>query len=482
CHANSRPVTLLTSANAALPTGVQFDHSTATGECTTCHGPFTSWTGGRFHLAGNATPSSCLPCHQGERPTSTTGWRSTTYQDSPFDYATHGAGRDCATCHSGPGTGSWGGTQNWIGGNFNHSAATSCIACHSTQRPDLVLGEATAASLLPGNFDHAVKGTADCFSCHQATKTYVRYFNASGTLPGGDWSAGVGTPDGVRDPSQDVVVAAKVPSYTGTSVSAVAAVNEALPMPMFHSSGTVPSTVACVSCHAGAPTGAFFPGRLHSSLATQGVAQPGTCADCHAASAPAGFVGPLNPARTPVTGEMKHDAVLWSGGVRTTTLAVTQDCATCHRSASTWVTSQSFHVSVATQPASCLDCHANSRPVALLTSANAALPAGVQFDHATATAECTTCHAGGAFSSWTGGRFHLAGSATPSSCLPCHQGERPTSTAGWMSSTFQAAPFDYTTHGAGQDCATCHTGPGTGAWGGTQNWVGGNFGHSPVST
>src|SRR5205085_7438230 len=291
---------------------------------------------------------------------------------------------------------------------------------------------------------------------------------AAGTLPGGDWSAGVGTPDGVRDPSQDIVVAAEVPTYAGTSVSAVTVVSETLPMPMFHSSTTVPPTVACASCHAGAATGAFFPGRLHSSLAAGGLAQPATCIDCHATSVPAGFVGPIKAARTPPTGEMKHDAVLWSGGSRTTIPAVTQDCSSCHRSLSTWATSEKFHASVGTQPASCLDCHANSRPVTLLTSANAALPAGAQFDHSTALGECTTCHGGGSFSSWTGGRFHLAGSATPSSCLPCHQGKRPASTTGWMSSTFQDSPFDYATHGAGRDCATCHAGPGTGAWGGTQ--------------
>src|SRR5207248_9009505 len=124
---------------------------------------------GRFHLTGSATPSSCLSCHQGERPTSTTGWASATYQDSPFDYATHGAGNDCATCHAGPGTGSWGGTQNWIGGNFGHSAVTTCIARHSPQRPDLVLGEATAPGLPPGTFGHAAERAGDCLPCHQAT-------------------------------------------------------------------------------------------------------------------------------------------------------------------------------------------------------------------------------------------------------------------------------------------------------------------------
>src|SRR6266478_247416 len=177
---------------------------------------------------------------------------------------------------------------------------------------------------------------------------------------------------------------------------------------------------------------------------------------------------------------MKHDAVLWSGGAPTTTQAAPQECSLCHRSTSGWATAQKFHASVGAQPSTCLDCHANSRP-ALLTSANAALPAGVRYDHSTATGECTTCHVNGSSSSWTGGKFHLAGSATPSSCVSCHQGERPTSTAGWVSATYQTSPFDYATHGAGQDCVTCHAGAGTGAWGSTQNWVGGSFGHEASS-
>ena len=478
CHANSRPTVLLTSTNAALPAGLQFDHSTATAECATCHtnGSFTSWTGGKFHLARSATPSSCVPCHQNERPNSTTGWVSSTWRTAPFDFATHGAGLDCATCHTGPGTGAWGGAQNWVGGNFGHSssslAASTCIACHATQRPDVVLGQATAASLLPGNFDHAVRGNADCISCHRSTTSYARYFNASGSLPGGDWAGGIGTPDGVRDPSQDVLLTAAVPTYSGTSIVSVTPQAEALPMPMFHSSATVPASMSCSACHAGAASGTYFPGRLHASLTMQ----PTACLDCHAGSAPAGFVGPMDPRRSPATGEMKHDAVLWSNGAPKTTPAVPQDCVLCHQT-SGWATSQKFHAAIASQPSSCLDCHANSRPTALITSANAALPAGVQFDHSTATADCFTCHAG-SFASWTGGKFHLAGSTPPMSCLPCHQGERPNSTTGWVSSTWQTAPFDFATHGAGLDCATCHVGPGTGAWGSTQNWVGGNFVHS----
>src|SRR5205823_7056420 len=124
-----------------------------------------------------------------------------------FDYVTnaagipHGAGQDCVNCHAGPGTGAWGGTQNWAAGSFSHEASlvagSTCIACHSTQRPDRVLGQAAAAALLPGNFDHVLAGTGDCLGCHAATvaaDAYVNYFAPSGTLPGGDWSGGISYP------------------------------------------------------------------------------------------------------------------------------------------------------------------------------------------------------------------------------------------------------------------------------------------------
>src|SRR5262249_35434479 len=181
------------------------------------HTSSSSWTGGKFHLQGDRTPSSCVSCHEGERPTSTAGWKSTAYSSAPFDYATHGAGLDCVSCHAGPGTGAWGGTQDWVGGSFAHGAGTpaasTCIACHSSQRPDL---NGVQPSQLAG-FDHSAFGTIDCFVCHQATVgrgSYASYW----PIPGGGWAGGVGAPDGVRDPSRDIVVVAEIPSYAGTSI------------------------------------------------------------------------------------------------------------------------------------------------------------------------------------------------------------------------------------------------------------------------
>src|SRR5260370_15819571 len=117
---------------------------------------------------GGSSPSGCASGREGEPPASTANWKSTSYSSSPFDYGgntlgnTHGDGLDCASCHSGPGTGAWGGTQNWVGGSFAHRpappAASTCVACHFSQRPDL---NGVNPSPLPRPLDHPASRTGD---------------------------------------------------------------------------------------------------------------------------------------------------------------------------------------------------------------------------------------------------------------------------------------------------------------------------------
>ncbi|HET6438636.1 MAG TPA: cytochrome c3 family protein [Anaeromyxobacter sp.] len=420
-------------------------------ECAACHTSNTSFT-----------QYSCTGCHvHDETPTDMVHGKVAGYSfSSP----------GCYQCHPSPAHQA-----------FDHAGITgNCALCHQA-------GGSFAALPVTG-FTHGPMNGQDCGSCHNTTAW------ATGAVPAGL----------VHDPNRDVNVTALVPSYVGTSISSLTARAEDLPMEMDHATAAVDATTMgnCAGCHTGADSGAYYPGLLHPSLADQAAPQPTTCGDCHSAAAPTGFVGPVAtaPARTPASGEMKHDAVGWANGAPTSTRLVQADCSVCHSSptgisAATWADGPGggipeFHhsltVAAISQPASCLDCHANSRPETVLTSSTAALPAGVSFDHQSqpALGECTACHLGSSTSgTWAGGRYHLAGSATPSSCLPCHDGERPRSTAGWGSTTYANSPFDYgtnadgVTHGDGQDCAVCHGGPGTGAWGGTQNWQGGHFPH-----
>src|SRR2546427_812943 len=268
----------------------------------------------------------------------------------------------------------------------------------------------------------------DCLSCHQhsdpaalalghGSLSQFAYASAScySCHPRGTASGAV--PSGlISDPARDLTVNAQIPSYVETSISSLSAETETLPMPMDHSTTKVDPTAfaSCGNCHVDAAAGAYYPGNFHSSLANLNLPQP----------------------------------------------------------------------------ASCVDCHANSRPSAVLTSANSTMAAGLVFDHTRgpALSDCVSCHvntsaAATQWTSWSQGKFHLPGSASPATCLPCHAGERPVSTTGWVSTTYRNSPFDYgtnssgITHGDGQDCASCHRGPGTGIWGSTQNWSAGYFTH-----
>ncbi|MHB8876868.1 MAG: hypothetical protein ACYC8T_24490 [Myxococcaceae bacterium] len=353
---------------------------------------------------------------------------------------------------------------------FSHAQITGeCSECHAP-------GNAFAALPRP-DFTHREVGASDCGGCH-VTRS---------------WSETNGAPPGSFDPSRDVVVDALQPTWLGTSIISVAADRQVLHMTMNHAALSVSAGVleVCSNCHAQADQDQYYPGVMHWSLTTLGVAQPTTCDECHGSSGPKSFSGDPDPRRTPVTGEMRHDAVVWAGDAPTTTRIVTAGCNVCHQAPDELIDAKwkfafgkqdagaTLHGPLTDanlpQPQACLDCHANSRPVAPVVSA------GLSFDHSTALGECKDCHA--STSQWSGGRYHTAAAPALTSCLPCHESGRPTSTAGWTGS-FTASPFDYVTnangegHGADADCVVCHSGPGTGTWGTSHNWQGGQFAHS----
>jgi hypothetical protein len=440
-------------------------------DCVACHADFATFK--QF---------TCVDCHT-KAVTDPVHTTTPAYLvQAAAGFATYSAA--CYGCHTNP-----------LATPFDHMGitptVTNCAPCHAQ-------GNFYAALPVAGYTHSPI--TQDCTRCHTP----------------GTW-LNVSAPSGlIADPMTTVTVNTLVARFSGTTIVQLTPLAQVLPMGMNHATTHVNMAgLACSVCHLDIGQGSLYPGLLHSSLANLTVAQPTQCLDCHSISAPNGFVGPTatSPARTPPSGEMKHDAVTWNAGAPTTTRVVTADCGTCHLApnqdlAATWSTWTSgtqgtnalpqFHTSLTgaslAQPTSCVDCHANSRPVAVLSSAAASLPAGLTFDHANAvaTGDCAGCH--GSTATWAGGRYHAAGSASPTTCLPCHAGERPSATvnpvSGWNSLTYTSAPFDYTTnaagitHGDGQDCAVCHKGPGThgatpGAWGVSQTFEGGRFAHGP---
>jgi len=423
--------------------------------CESCHAATTA----------SFKDFSCVGCHAHEQTVTDLLHQGVPPTPTAYSYTSSA----CTSCHK---------TDSNM--PFSHTGITgNCASCHDVAKP-------FAALPVPG-FTHPTTNGADCGGCHTAAS-----WKGAGGVP----------PKDSHDPARDLVIEALIPTFAGTSIASLSAQTEMLPQPMDHATASLDAATlsACSNCH-DAGAGLFFPGTMHASLDVKMIAQPTACADCHVATMPTGFVGPTAASRTPGSGEMRHDAVLWSNGAPSMTMAVMAECGTCHKTpvngSTGWAVGLDgnsparFHAPLAAagkpQPASCLDCHANSRPCpggdcsAVLTApAFAGLPAKVQFDHQSANAlgDCNGCHANASAmngTSWSGGKFHVASSPAPKTCLPCHAAERPTTTAGWTSTTYTKSPFDYgtsasgVTHGDGQDCAGCHTA--------TTTWAGGKFPH-----
>ena len=542
CHTVSAPKSSTTSATVytmllggTSSNRAQWLSHTVAGvagkECAQCHLADAKTTGSAWSKSDTfhdkVSPATCQGCHglgNGSStvatnnnlplglvnsPTVSTAGQSaaTGVPAGTFDQLSHTDStvttHDCNLCHTQSGPSKVAGVQGkeWAQGAFHKNfgnavplvidgTTSRCSNCHLNVKPG------PAFTLYDHTSLTAAPGTQDCVACH---------------LAGPDWKGSLVPASAVSDPTRSLTLTSQVPTWSGQSIISVSPLPQTLPMPMLHTSTNVPTTAfsACVNCHSNPSTG-YTGGELHASLVSLKAAQPTLCLDCHQASVPVGFVGPVaaSPTRSPASAEMRHGAVAWNKDVTTATLLVTQSCGVCHMAPIASTTSPwsagtaaqplaTYHASLTkaslAQPGSCLDCHANTRPKTL-TAPGAALPAGLAYDHtiAPAQSDCIACHfSATAVSTWTGGRYHLAGAAAPGTCLPCHSGERPSAiinaTATWKSVTYTASPFDYLTnaqgitHGKGADCVSCHAGPGIGAWGSTQNWQAGVFPHGPAT-
>ncbi|MEQ1722738.1 MAG: hypothetical protein ABL930_06150 [Pseudobdellovibrio sp.] len=391
--------------------------------------------------------TSCVACHEPKRPLILTG--SHNYNHTSTAYNGQG---DCVNCHSS----SIGVT--WSGGTYDHNPQpTNCLSCHLIDRPSGLAG--TSA------FNHSQNGTGDCFGCHNTVTKYKSINDWAGTgqaLPG----ALVG--------SRNISVSIGTPSFTSTTINNVSLTTVSLPLQMLHSSFEVPTGMlsSCVTCHSQAASGNYSGGVFHSALTATSNSQPTSCNECHSSASPIGFVGPINNTRSPASAEMRHEATTWSATANSwsagTTPIVNQDCATCHTNTSNFGNAN-YHANLgASQPSSCLACHANSRPTTTVGTP--------PFNHQNngGMGDCNQCH--NSSTVWSGGQFSHSG---VTSCNSCHSSERPTTSSGWVTSgwTQSSTTFSLATHGGTTDCYTCHSS--TTTFNNSANWAGGHKNHSP---
>ena len=424
--------------------------------------------------------TSCAQCHEtglSGRPHDTAGFLNLNAQ-APFDYSSHAAGVDCIQCHSVKTIART--RADWANGYYLHtSSVTACISCHLPQMP----GNSVTDLVRTGGVDHTTFGGQNCIPCH----------NPSLNTPlasVSDWSGASSEPTKlVYNVADDVNLsgsASLTPAFSNTTIVSVASLPQTIHMTMSHQATLMASSglSTCTACHA---SGTYLGGKLHVSLASAGLSQPTACAECHQSSAlPVVLVGSANPAplstRSPLSDEMRHDAVVWSANssgayVATSVKMVANDCAVCHSAPSAAPASgngwngAAYHSSLTShglsQPTSCLDCHANSRAVGPSTGT---LTAFDHSTHANGAVDCAICHSVG--SSWAGGVFHKNSLPAPTTCSACHATQRPNGTTATTSAGASTAfvgydsvnkPFDVSSaqnstgyHGGSRDCSVCH--------------------------
>lgn len=467
CHANNRPAGVIaTNPNPQTPT--PFDHSTALGDCVSCHAAPTNttgstsasvalWANGKFHPT-SGTLTSCNSCHNSQRPTTNSGWIAP-MPNAPFDYANHGNGLDCITCHT---TTNFTSMSGWTGGKFTHTTAnsTTCIGCHTTQRP---------TSVIQG-FNHQVNGMGDCKGCHTQALTNVIAQGANPTM-----SAWVGTgesyPSGLTGSAtlsvtKTTLTTSVTPITTFNQVTSSATTTVNMPMQMLHSSTQIPSAhftngaLKCADCHinANASTPTYAGGLMHKNPATNTLwaTQPTACKDCHMGTLPTGITGAA-------LHSMDHASKYTNG-----TAVSAAECATCHTLpgvTGSWGAA-SYHANLGTKvPANCSVCHYPEVKNILNTVVNKMKHNSIQV-----TQDCITCHAMPTAaqiatagyptaSLWSGGKYHSKITTQPTSCNDCHSSQKPTTTTQSMIDANMPTK-EYMNHAsamASGDCKVCHT-------------------------
>ena len=153
------------------------------------------------------------------------------------------------------------------------------------------------------------------------------------------------------------------------------------------------------------------------------------CATCHN-----GGSAPGKPPKHIVTNapcETCHKSTVTFAGAGFSHAGIVANCASCHNG--TAATGKPANHIVANAP--CETCHKSTVTFG-----------GARFDHTRITATCAGCHNGTTIEGKPARHF-----VTTLPCESCHR------TASWLPVSYRHTSVAYVNHGAGVDCAGCHT-------------------------
>ena len=277
---------------------------------------------------------------------------------------------------------------------------------------------------------------------------------------------------------------------------------------------TLITTQACATCHATALfnstmtplTTRWRPGAYHPSLTA--TTQPATCLECHGASSPTSSTQGT-AVYTLAQGGTATNGAQWMNHAHTSVTG--KDCSVCHLadakvSNSAWSKGAPYHSKV-TGLTTCATCHGLTNGKGTVVGTNNNLPSGLtntttmtvssaspantpdQIAHTDLNVtgkDCNFCHtqvgpstaAGVQGVEWKKALFHrsfttaspMVVNGTTARCSNCHLNVKP-------GTTFTQQDHSAYTATSTQDCAACHSWPGTGTPT-APNWLGATGAHA----
>lgn len=368
CHEGKRPSARVGSFVHSLA-GIGAGIGAGKGDCVSCHlRPGQTWQGGLFSHA--PAPASCAECHASEE-----------MPQAPVSGFTHSAANgDCSKCHTRPGF-------TWSETSFAHSGTLGgCSSCHASRSPLELVGKVL----------HSEVSTSDCSKCHR---------KPGETWKGAEFTHAV-TPPAAQLNCRNCHLLQR-PSTTVNGFSHIDA-----------------SATDCAVCHT-------QPGVSWSGAVYEHKPVPTTCAKCHLSKRPSYVVK-----------NFAHS------------VAGTGDCVTCHKNPGvSWAGAVYGHNPA---PATCRECHLSRRPTGVVQ----------KFFHELAgMGDCVSCHKSPGLT-WAGGVY--GHSPVPTACATCHSAQRPTTVVGngfehqgGCGKTGSRNGCHSNVFHNAYDCARCHTSPGT---------------------
>ncbi len=449
----------------------------ASQNCSDCHTSFTTWVTTFTHNAATMGAKTCVQCHdsvqaKGKKnalvphiPTSDTcndcHKNFLTFNPVVFDAALHGlVSSTCADCHNGTAAIS---TGKLVMKPTPHIPTTAnCANCH------------TSFTTWVTKFDHATRGAATCFSCHDgklATGKPNNHVPASTTCDNCHSKTSfvawlpVTLPFNHADPGvvgvacekchDGVLATGRDKAHILTSTAACASCHTSnvswTPLnPSFHNF----TVGTCFSCHDGAHATITKPitGKDAPHMKTTDV-----CESCHVANitgwTPAKM--PFDHTQTTAACFACHDGAhkLAAGGPVvgkiTGHVPTSNDCASCHTNVTSFKTWTMRHDDPVVYAATCVSCHDGQfSAVGVVARSKAATNPKAPTGHQTAAYNsCANCHT---TISFVPAHFdHTAVLAGGTPCATCHDTGKPNAVV---------RPINHIAIIGGQpDCAQCHT-------------------------